>query len=464
MTVDLSVIAADAAGGPPSERVLAAGLQPTFSVDCELRTNCFPGDARGRVFLTTGYDMTATGPAAITTRIDPVTGDRLELGAGVVFILSPSGERLLVLTYVTDADARMYENETLYEADDRAVSLGATNYSLFVGEDLYYLTTQQELMRLVPGGVPELLATGIGFFSRLTLEGDVLLELARPSADPTINAYSIFDAVTLEETASPFGSTPFQASANGRWLLAWDGAGTATFIERATGAKDVFTAPDFVGDYAWRPGHDEVWFLTGQYPQETTWIKQPGGPTIETPGQLLGYTDDSGWSSFFTRDGASWFSSRAPTTDKPIIQVGSADDPAGARFDVMPAGATSDVYWPLADGRILAPSWIKDPKRNDIYAVEPVTGESQLLGEEGMVIAVGQTRLVASLHVIDQRGDLTAIALASGQATVLAPEFALGALVEPQGADRVAPGAHVAYQFQARFASPYDGVWLATIP
>jgi hypothetical protein len=47
---------------------------------------------------------------------------------------------------------------------------------------------------------------------------------------------------------------------------------------------------------------------------------------------------------------------------------------------------------------------------------------------------------------------------------VLAPEFALGALVEPQGADRVAPGTHVAYQFQARFASPYDGIWLATIP
>jgi hypothetical protein len=467
MTVDLSVITADAAGGPPSERVLAAGLHSTFSVDCQIWMNCFPNDARGRVFLTTAYDMSGTGPGWITTRIDPLTGDRLELGAGAAFQLSPSGERLLVSTPVSNASARMYQNATLYEADDRAVALGTTNYGLFIGEDLYYVTAQQELMRLVPGGVPELLSTGIGFFNRLTLEGDLLLELVRSSADLTSNTYSIFDAVTLEETASPFGSTPFAMLTDGRWLLALDfTSGSATFIERVTGAEDVFTPPpEFgIGGLLFRPGHDEVWFSDGQYPQPTLWIKKPGGPAVESSGLPYEYADDSGGSSSFTRDGAYWFSSRAPAGERPIVQVGSADDPNGARFDVVPAGANSDQYWQLADGRLLVPSWIDDGKRANIYAVSPVTGETQLLGEEGMVIVIGQTRLMASLHVIDGRGDLAAIELGSGRATVLAQEFAMGALVEPQGADRVATGAHVAYQFQARFASPYDGIWLATIP
>jgi hypothetical protein len=81
-----------------------------------------------------------------------------------------------------------------------------------------------------------------------------------------------------------------------------------------------------------------------------------------------------------------------------------------------------------------------------------------------MVLAAGQTRLLANLHVNDSRGDLTAVDLATGQPTRLAAEFTMAAAVERAGADAVAPGAHVAYQFQARFVSPFDGIWVATIP
>jgi hypothetical protein len=458
-SADLYVVSAGAAGGPPSERLLAANIEATYNGNCQLGVpGCFRSDARGRVFVATSFDPDTGYPTM--ARLDPVTAERLELGVGVSYELSPSGERFIVLT-----PARELQSVTLYDPDDHAVSLGETNGAVFVGEDLYYVTAQHDLMRIAAGGAPELLASGVSYFAPQTTEGDLLL-LARANADPTATTYSFLDTVTLEETASPLGSTPFTTSFDGRWLLAVDiGAGRGTFVERATGAEEVFDISALPGiNYEWRPGHDEVWFLNGGFPQPSILIEKPGAPSVTVAALAYAYMDDSHGSSLFTRDGGYWFSSRAPLSAGPIMQVGSADDPAGERFDLAPAGTTSDSYWRLADGRILAPAFIRDRKRNDLYAVDPATGDSRVLGQEGLVAAVGRTRLLASLRVNDSRGDLTAIDLETGQSTVLAPEFALQAFVEQQSVDAVAPGAAVAFQFQARFASPFDGVWLATVP
>src|SRR5262249_20636431 len=159
-----------------------------------------------------------------------------------------------------------------------------------------------------------------------------------------------------------------------------------TFVERTTGVQDTFAIPGVplgFGSAFWRPGHDEVWLPANDYQHDSTWIKTPGGPAVEVAASMYGYGFNGGQgSSVFTLDGASWFSSRSPPgAVAPIIQVGSADDPTGDRFDLIPVGTQSDSYWRLADGRILAPAWVRDRNRSDLYAVDPTTGASSVLGQ-----------------------------------------------------------------------------------
>jgi len=457
---DLYVASVDATGAPPVERLLATNVSPQGDYGCFAGLTACPFlDARGRLLVATGYDPTLSVP--LIARIDPVTGARQEIGASSYSFFSPSRERFVVM-----ADPRT-PGATLYENDDRVLLLVDATSAQFVGEDLYYATSQGDLKRIVPGGVAEVLATGITSFSPAQDPAAGVITLSRPTADRTVSAVSFLDTVTLQETAAPAGLSRFELSPDGRWIVAIDvAAQRATFIERTTGVTDTLDLPpDSGGQYEWRPGHDEAWFGSASYSRPTVTIKKPGAPPIEVPGMAYPQADNErNGTSLFTHDGAYWFSSRAAPDEVPIIQVGSADDPMGARFDLVPVGTYVGGYWHLVDGRLLTTAQIHDWHRSDVYVIDPVTGASSGLGEAGFVMVVGQTRLLAGLHVNDDRGDLTVVDLGSGRATVLAPEFTLGAAVEPQGADRVAPGAYVAYQFQARFASPYDGIWLTTVP
>jgi len=87
-----------------------------------------------------------------------------------------------------------------------------------------------------------------------------------------------------------------------------------------------------------------------------------------------------------------------------------------------------------------------------------------VVARRGLLVTSGQTRMMGLFHIGEGRGDLTTIDLDTAQATVLAPEFTVTASAEPQGADALAPGTRIVYQFQARTASPYDGIWVATAP
>jgi hypothetical protein len=51
-------------------------------------------------------------------------------------------------------------------------------------------------------------------------------------------------------------------------------------------------------------------------------------------------------------------------------------------------------------------------------------------------------------------------------ATPLAREFVGSGYVQVRlgDPDAARPGAPIVFQFRARFASPYDGVWLTTLP
>src|SRR5205823_2059439 len=119
--------------------------------------------------------------------------------------------------------------------------------------------------------------------------------------------------------------------------------------------------------------------------------------------------------SYFTRDGRYWFSWKATSgQEKPALRVGLADDPAGPRFDLTPPETMAYRYRQLADGRLLIESFYKVLERSDVYAVDPATGASRLLGEQGGVLEVGNRRVLANLHVVDGFGDLTVIDLDGG--------------------------------------------------
>ncbi|HXU62005.1 MAG TPA: hypothetical protein VN962_09910, partial [Polyangia bacterium] len=106
----------------------------------------------------------------------------------------------------------------------------------------------------------------------------------------------------------------------------------------------------------------------------------------------------------------------------------------------------------------------KDYHRSDLNLLDPRTGHTRLLGERGLVTGLGQTRFMGIFHMEELRGDLLAGGLEDEGPTKLAAEFTSAAWAEPQGADLLAPGTRIIYQFQARAASPYDGIWMVNCP
>jgi hypothetical protein len=456
--------------GPPSERLLIADLPS--GVPCSPRISgflaapCYPTDGTGRLYLYTSVDPNQ-GTRGIS-RLDPLTGERLDFGDGRYFNLSRSRDRVLV---VRESDA------TLYESDGQATHLAGVypGYAAFVDEDLFYVDMDQGLMHLPPHGVPELVRAGVtGFYEQKTDTGPVL-DTVTPGADPSVGSSSILDPVTLEDLFTPIEHDPISVSPDRRWLLVDHGVGQGvTFIDGVTGDREDVPPLDSITpfNHEWRPGHAEVWFMASIYrpdspPPALTWIKAPGKPAITVPLFAEGLYDVTSGRSFlsiFTTDGTYWFSHPLSMLGRPAIQIGRADDPNGTHLDFNPTGTYNGGYQSLADGRLLVSAYYGNFQRSDISAIDPATGARQLLGEEGTVLVVGQQRLLANLHVIDGYGDLTAIDLPDGHSTLLAAEFTYIAFVESQSRGDVQQGARVAFQFRARFDSPYDGIWVTALP
>jgi hypothetical protein len=274
------------------------------------------------------------------------------------------------------------------------------------------------------------------------------------------------------ETVLPFSDLP-GVSPDGQWLLDTNtSSGGFTFFNFRSGAQQPVVVPD-LGPYpfilsVWRPGTSQFWFSAASYgATPTVWIVSPGESPISVPGvNWIGLGNFGQVLGAFTPDGAHWFfTASGEGTNTPLIQVGATDDPTGPGFPVNPQGTMISGAWSLADGRVLTSVYTDFEPRSDVFAVNPNTGESVQLAERGRVAAVGNTRLVGMFHFDpNYRGDLTAVELDNGRQTILAPEFAVTAFVEPQGADLVPPGARVVYQFQARTDSPYDGIWVVNSP
>jgi hypothetical protein len=461
---DLYLVSAPTDGSPPSEALVTEGWVWTPQVgSChDLFGPCFPVDARGRLLLTGNFDHSTYSSDVI--RFDPATGDRVDFGPRAGFVLSPSGRRLVV--YTNDNAAGMAQT-TLYEADDHAVDLPNANGTTFVGEALFYVTLDHQLMRVLPDAAPESVQANVTSFEEKDVDSGPLLTLDLATDDPSVGLKSVIDPVTLDVIFAPVPSGYTSAlSSDGHWWLLINQSPTPNgqtyrLIEARTGAEEDFQTPGPTFFPQWRPGRAEIWASINQYGDApVTWIKRPGEPLASIPTGAGGYNG-----AIFNDDGTYWYwGEEGSAKGRTSMFVGLADDPTAPLVRLNPDGSDLTQPQQLADGRYLIQAFYSGPESADLLVVDPRTGGSQLLGREGHVLIVGDRRVLAVLHFVDGAGDLAALDLDGGGSIPLATEFGGAAFAESRGGEPLGPGVRVAYQFQARFDSPYDGIWVATLP
>lgn len=485
--VNLWVLAVDPSGGPSTEKMLF----PDIDTGLELgyrpsATNPgFPIDSQGQVYVT-GFVPRSDPGGNFTVDVitaDPVTGEVVDLGQPPNVTRFPGPWEYPTVSNYSGAPL-------IFEANGGVTVSNVTAYG-FGGSTAFYLTTDGILMSLDATGAARQLATGLATFLALSAQ-TVLITRAVPGADtteppstsnpllgppapPAQVTGALLDTATLTETPLPDGLVYQYAgrpSPSGRWLIVSQmsqdpeqpyGTGQV-LLDLQTATAEVLD-PGFPSAAIWRPGHDELWGTSMNDPEQTGLlstaslsIKKPGMPSVTIPGVYF---------TKFSDDGRYWFSRGASLNDQDSSDlVGDADDPTGPRFAAVPAGSSLGQSWTAGDGRLLNDSSIglDSFEGSFVQIVDPRTGAAQLVGERGYLSVVGTTRALGIYGVSYLRGDLTSTDFATGRRTVLAPEFAVSAVAEPQGADAYPPGGRIVYQFVARFDSPWDGLWMATVP
>jgi hypothetical protein len=286
----------------------------------------------------------------------------------------------------------------------------------------------------------------------------VILQGDTTGTTTTAPKASVFDPATETLTTLP---EPSQAvvSPSGRYVAQFsvdypESQTVAVVLDRDTGALERRTF-DGASYPAWRPGKDEIWMgadnLEGKL---TRW--SPGGPVV-TVGVGAG-----GFPWGFTSDGRYWL-----YTNRTRTEARAPDDPAAPGYVVNPPGSRLERVDTLADGQLLVQANVATADRFDIFVVDPVAQTSRPIAQGGFVAAIGRTRVLAMLKVVTSAssGDLSIVDLETGATTLLA-ENAFRFAVEPAaaGADPLAPGLRVLALVRNRISSPYDGVWLSTLP
>jgi len=476
-----------------------AGLQPLVSdflvSSRSLIAGTIPTDSLGRLLF---VQYVSTTDSLQNKRVDLATGSTDALGPayimlnGQFFVLSPARSRVysggLEDGVLCDLDACQALN---YVPSDFTY---VSNSFAFVGEDFYYTDQLSgasgvlggNLNRLRPQAQPEVLLSFTGTVSFQPILSDrtpqLLLFLA---TDAGAAPFALLDTDTLKSSSLPPGKGQAQfvsASSDGHWLAFL----STVVVADPTAPADhrLFLYDWTTGSYAivdsarvgqtlgtyleWRPGSTELWFST-----------LPGGFGIWRPdaGLTIGQANlnpyvraPDGESSVFTRDGRHWFSAGPGIT--PTIYVGSSDAPTASVRALNPFGTVSTSHWETDDGRLLVGAWTIDGNRKDIYLVDADAGTSRAIASAGHLVALGHTRALALLNweISRQSGDLTLVDLASGAHTLLA-ENVYDVAVDrgtsasvPPGTDVLAPGTRVAFLTNNRLASPWDGLWVASLP
>ena len=451
---DLVLVTDGGAGAEPGVTTLIEHwTNPCATVRC-----AFPTDSRGRVLVSYSDPSGMYGSGVI--RVDPVTGERTDLGKRTYFVLSPSRDRLAVFRSEPVID--------LYEIDDRTTAL-STNNGLFVGEDFYFVDDLQRLHRVTPHGTPEVLRQGVYSIWRPAgaIDRPILVLDLVGAALTGVTPQSLFDAITLQERMLPFDPNLrwTDVSPDGRWVFGKRSTSPAfRLLDLSDDGEESFDTPVYSSEAHWRPGGSELWLVSADE-SEAGWIKRPGMPLVDLPARPSVFVDGNGLlPSWFTRDGEYWFSEGALEGGVvwPVF-VGPADDPAAVRLRLNPDGTKVFGYRGRADGTLLLEAMYSDD-RSDVIVFDPATGQARTVGRRGSVWAVGDQRALALLGTVDRAGDLAALDLDGGGATTFASDYVVGAYAERRQPDLLAPGTRVVFQFHNRFASPYDGIWVTTLP
>ena len=455
----------------------------------------FETDARGRLFFSQavlGPPASPSEPAPLRFeqfRVDPATGARTDYGVidGVVVAFLSRDRTLLLLGHesvfrVVDLDDR----ETLLPAVSSAVSSAG-----FVGNDVYFITRDRDLFRLRGtdlAGVPELAAHNIAFFSSIDTERGELLLLERAPAVPAGPLeWVLFDPATSTEIPVPGATEPsfngpfVLPSSTGRYILVQPisneaRAQSTTLYDRDTNTAE--TQPDLHGEATWRPGHDEVWLQSDRDTGgSAVWRWRPGESPVRLNDGGLATSFDISENTFagapfieytfagapFTPDGEFWLSNEP----EGLVAIRSIDDAAFAPFALNAVGTGLSGYVPLPDGRGISEVYTTYPFHCEISLVDPRQRTSTLLASTGYVVRVGAKRVLALLNWVkgSLSGDLTLIDIDTGARTLLAENVFAVAVEQPPGeVDHLPPGARVAYLVRNRIASPYDGLWVTTLP
>ena len=459
-------------------------------------------DALGRIFVSQPglQDPVTETFQQILLRVDPATGQSVRIGNSTgPTIFSPTRKRVATASY-----DEMPVGTVVRELGDETTNVGAF-FGLFVNEDYYFQDQDAFTLNRLPSfGPPEIVARDVITFTvSPTADGPVLwichatpVAMPMPMPMPTCQSSSFLDLDTLREIPISNGPMPTELLATSSPQLSPDGGKALFFlqqlpypdtplmvVDRANpSASETVRIPGVPVVVIWRPGHDEIW-IEWQDPPSTTNSSsfnpssQSGHLTVWKLGEGLTEiaTTLADPPQAFTSDGRYWFhSSHLPGTSYQAdrLYVCPADDPLAPGFPTNPPGtAILGTPQQLADGRLLGEGSFRDFNRNDISVVDPETGAAFPLATGGHVIAVGQTRILTLLRWIasTRTGDLTLIDLHSGVQTLIAEnvfEVSLERDIAPPnfGVDPLASGARVAYLVQSRLASPYDGLWIATLP
>ena len=471
---DLYVVSVDPSGLVSPERLLLQDINTEFGLGCTWRIAPCQFDAKGRALVYTNTPSGQPDARGGVSVVDPVTGEVTKTPVIPSGIQSSDGQRRFEMDQWDPLSPTPPTGGTLIEADGRTtrIELGSDQlygqYVEFIVDDFYYIDQNSDLIDIPPSGVPQQVAAGVTNVQHWMTPDGLLLLLYGPTADPLEPQLRLRDPVTGTLTTLPFtGTGGADWSSDYRFMVyTHESYDTSTNIasythqlfDRTSGAAQALDIPSTLAvQTQWRPGHHEFW--AGSEDDRTTpviFIFTPSAPTVTLTGiRFRG----------ISVDGVYWFS----TTDDPnkadqVLDVGLADDPTGPRYPLNAPGTALGPITELPEGRLLAETYTNDVQREDVIAVDPRTGASQLLAERGMIAALGQTRFMGMFHYQGGRGDLTFVELDTGRSTILAPEFTVTAFAEPQGPDDLAPGTRVVYQFQARTASSWDGIWLVNSP
>ena len=420
----------------------------------------------------------------VVARFDFATGRDEDLA-------SPGWEKAAFL--LSASHSRIFAGGSIFD-DDGATQVGplSTAEPAFVDDDLYYGTVLyggtgvvgSTISRSRTKAATETLLSSMGMVKFLPIRSDVAAQLMVSwSSEAGDVPYLLLDTRHMASAPLPAqrGQAQFQsASSDGHWLAFQEptaGGGNRLFLFDWTmgsyETSDSSTVP--IGtENDWRPGLHELWIgLSGKglaiWNPAGGWLH--GDPKL-VPAKLTFGLD--GRTSMFTRDGAHCFSvesSQVGEVAKTTYYVGSADEPTAPRLALNPNQQFRSI-WESDDGRLLVGATTFDQNRQNIYLVDPKAGSSRVIASGGHVVAVGRTRALALLNwqLASSTGDLTLIDLDTGANTVIARDVYQLA-VDPQAfadpsanTEHLASGTRIAFLSRNRLVSPYDGLWVASLP